>query len=209
VLRLLDNQVWTGPFQLHGNRYTFAAGDTIKLELLGQDGPYYRASNGTFTVQVSNLIVSLPTTGPWYNVINEASGLCVDATGWGTTNGTTVQQWACGNQQSNQEWQFQPTGSGYNAVANRNAAAQNLVWDLTGGPSATADGVKIQLWAYGGGTNQQWQQVSLGNGYYEFVARNSGKCLDVPGASTANGVQLQQSTCNGNPQQAFRLAQQP
>jgi glucosylceramidase len=142
-------------------------------------------------------------------VINEASGLCVDATGWGTTNGTTVQQWACGNQQSNQEWQLQPTGSGYNAVANRNAAAQNVVWDATGGAGATADGVKIQLWAYSGGTNQQWQQVSLGNGNYEFVARNSGKCLDVPGASTANGVQLQQSTCNGNPQQAFRLAQQP
>jgi hypothetical protein len=209
VFRLLDDEAGTVTAQLHGNRYTFAAGDTIKLELLGQDAPYYRASNGTFTVQASNLTVSLPTTGPWYNVINKASGLCVDAAGWETTNGTTVQQWTCGNQQHNQEWQFEPTGGGYTTVANRNAAAQNVVWDTTGGPGATADGVKIQLWAYGGGTNQQWQPVSLGNGYYEFVARHSGKCLDVPGASTTNGVQLQQWTCNGNPQQAFRLAQQP
>jgi len=36
-------------FQLHGNGYQFPAGDTVKLELLGRDAPYYRASNGTFT----------------------------------------------------------------------------------------------------------------------------------------------------------------
>jgi hypothetical protein len=34
----------------------------VKLQLLGRDAPYYRASNGTFTVAVSNLTVSLPTT---------------------------------------------------------------------------------------------------------------------------------------------------
>jgi predicted acyl esterase len=62
VYRLTDNQ--TGPltFQLHGNGYQFAAGDTVKLEVLGRDAPYYRASNGAFTVQVSNLVVKLPTT---------------------------------------------------------------------------------------------------------------------------------------------------
>jgi hypothetical protein len=33
----------------------------VKLELLGRDAPYYRASNGTFAVEVSNLQVSLPS----------------------------------------------------------------------------------------------------------------------------------------------------
>jgi hypothetical protein len=51
--------------------------------------------------------------------------------------------------------------------------------------------------------------VSLGNGLFRFVARHSGKCLDVPGASAANGVQLQQWDCNGTAAQAFRLVQQP
>src|SRR5258706_7201198 len=37
----------------------------------------------------------------WYNVINQNSGACVDATGFGTANGTAVQQWACGNGQIN------------------------------------------------------------------------------------------------------------
>jgi fermentation-respiration switch protein FrsA (DUF1100 family) len=62
VYRLTDNQQGQITFQLHGNGYHFAAGDTVKLQLLGRDAPYYRASNGTFTVAISNLIVSLPTT---------------------------------------------------------------------------------------------------------------------------------------------------
>ena len=32
----------------------------MKLELLGRDAPYGRASNGTFSVRVSNLEVRLP-----------------------------------------------------------------------------------------------------------------------------------------------------
>ncbi len=62
VYRLNDNQQGQITFQLHGNGYRFAAGDTVKLELLGRDAPYYRASNGTFTVDVSNLTITLPST---------------------------------------------------------------------------------------------------------------------------------------------------
>lgn len=53
----------SGPivFQLHGNGYRFAPGDTVKLQLLGRDAPYYRASNGTFSVEASNVTVTLPT----------------------------------------------------------------------------------------------------------------------------------------------------
>jgi predicted acyl esterase len=62
IYRLTDNQQGRLTFQLHGNGYRFARGDTVKLELLGRDSPYYRASNGTFTIQLSNVTVSLPTT---------------------------------------------------------------------------------------------------------------------------------------------------
>ncbi len=62
VYRLGESQTGAITFQLHGNGYRFPAGDTVKLELLGRDAPYYRASNGTFSVEVSSLSVSLPTT---------------------------------------------------------------------------------------------------------------------------------------------------
>jgi hypothetical protein len=61
VYRLDEGQQGHISFQMHGNGYEFAAGDTVKLQLLGRDAPYYRASNGTFAIEASNLTVSLPT----------------------------------------------------------------------------------------------------------------------------------------------------
>ena len=57
-----ENATTTITFQLHGNGYEFPAGDTVKLQLLGRDAPYYRASNGTFAIEASNVTVTLPTT---------------------------------------------------------------------------------------------------------------------------------------------------
>lgn len=70
--RLVSRSVWrvsereegvttTITFQLHGNGYEFPKGDTVRLQLLGQDKPYYRASNGVFAIAASNVTVSLPT----------------------------------------------------------------------------------------------------------------------------------------------------
>jgi predicted acyl esterase len=61
VYRLQENQQGTITFQLHANGYTFGAGDTVKLQLLGRDSPYYRASNGVFSVEVKSLSATLPT----------------------------------------------------------------------------------------------------------------------------------------------------
>ncbi|MGZ4303301.1 MAG: alpha/beta hydrolase [Solirubrobacteraceae bacterium] len=47
-------------FQLHPGAWHFAAGHIAKLELLGQDAPYARASNGQFAIAVSGLQLRLP-----------------------------------------------------------------------------------------------------------------------------------------------------
>ncbi len=150
------------------------------------------------------------STTAWYSIVNTNSTLCVAAASGSDSNGTPLQQYTCGSAQEGQEWQFQPTDSGYYQVVNRyalNHAGHNLVWDVTGGPWATSDEIDIQLWSYAGGTNQQWMPVSLGNGAYKFVARNSSKCLDVPGASSVVLLPLQQYDCNGTAAQSFTLQQ--
>jgi Carbohydrate binding module (family 6)/Ricin-type beta-trefoil lectin domain-like len=144
--------------------------------------------------------------GVFYNIVNKNSGACIDDTGSGTTNGTAVQQWACGNgthsTQPNQQWEFENgTASGYYYVANANAPAQT--WNVTN--NGTTNGSLIQTWTYAGSPNEEWKAVSLGNGYYNFVGQGSGLCLGVPGASTANGVQLDIYTCNGTAAQAWKL----
>ncbi len=47
-------------FQLHPGAWHFAAGHVPKLELLGQDSPYVRTSNGQFSISVSDLQLRLP-----------------------------------------------------------------------------------------------------------------------------------------------------
>ena len=139
-------------------------------------------------------------TNAWYAVVNQESGACVDDAEWGSSNGSRVQQWSCNsNGAANQEWQFQPTDSGYYKIASRRAPG--LVIDAGGNWAGAA----LQLWSYGGGANQQWKLESVGNGYYRAVGRQSGKCVDVPAATHDNGRQLQIWDCNGTGAQAFRL----
>lgn len=61
VYRLNDNQTGTITFQLHGNAYRFASGNTVKLELLPQDSPYYQNTKGIFSVKVTKLKLEIPT----------------------------------------------------------------------------------------------------------------------------------------------------
>ncbi|WP_084556960.1 ThuA domain-containing protein [Hamadaea tsunoensis] len=150
-----------------------------------------------------------PSSGPisptsWYSVVNKNSSKCVDARSAASANGTAIQQYTC-NATNAQSFQFQSTSGGYYRINIRLNTAQSL--DVTN--VSTADNAAIQLWAYGGGNNQQWLPVSEGGGYYHFVNRNSGKCLDVPGASTADSVQLVQYACNGTGAQSYRLSVQP
>lgn len=159
--------------------------------------PQASASPAHFTA-VSSAAVSSGTT---YTVTNVNSGKCVDARAAGTTNGTAVQQYSC-NGTVAQQWQFTATGSGYFQVGDAASTAQ--VWDDTN--VSAANGSLIQLWTYGGGNNQQWQPVAESGGGYHFVNRYSGKCLDVPSASTADSTQLQQYDCNGTGAQSFTLA---
>ncbi|NMO53870.1 1,4-beta-xylanase [Actinoplanes sp. TBRC 11911] len=143
-----------------------------------------------------------PTIDPaaWYSIVNKNSGKCVDAKAAGTTNGTAIQQYTC-NGSNAQQFQFATTTGDFRRVNNRGNSAQAL--DVTN--VSTADNAPIQTWNYSGGLNQQWQPVAEADGSYHFVNRNSGKCLDVPGASIVDGIQLVQYACNGTAAQSFQL----
>ncbi|NUT34846.1 MAG: glucan endo-1,3-beta-D-glucosidase [Hamadaea sp.] len=186
-----------------GKAYAFAFDDVGAFESLVHDGDPRSAG-----IVLSPFSGGTPPTGPispttWYSVVNKNSGKCVDARSSGTANGTVIQQYTCNNTYA-QQFLFQPTSDGYVRINNRNNSAQ--VIDVSG--VSTADNAPVHLWNYVGGGNQQWLPVAEGGGYYHFVARHSGKCLDVPGASTADSLQLVQYTCNGTGAQSFRLTAQ-
>ncbi|MFG2639375.1 RICIN domain-containing protein [Streptomyces sp. NPDC048370] len=156
-------------------------------------------SSGTASAAPMAAAAEVPTG--IVTVVNSGSGKCLDARAAATVNGTAVQQYAC-NGTTAQQWNIATTSDGHVRIGSRADSAQ--VVDVS--DVSTADNAAVHLWTYGGGLNQQWRAVDEGGGAFHLVNRNSGKCLDVPSASTADSVQLVQYTCNGTAAQRFQIA---
>jgi len=70
---------------------------------------------------------------------------------------------------------------------------------------STSNGNIMQQWQPTGGTNQQWNLVSLPDGNDEIVNAYSGKVLDDTNWSTSNGTQIQQWQYAGGLNQQWKL----
>ncbi|PPK93142.1 GH43 family beta-xylosidase [Kineococcus xinjiangensis] len=81
----------------------------------------------------------------------------------------------------------------------RSLRAQRVTWNSDGTPNF---GVPVRLGASLAGPSGETTTVS---GVFTIVNRNSGKCLDVINASTADGANVRQWTCNGNNAQKWRF----
>jgi len=82
-------------------------------------------------------------------------------------------------------------------LVNRGSGKAMDVYNL-----AMNDGARIAQWSRNDGSQQQWQFVSSGDGYYRLKSRLSGKVLDVSNRSTADGAALiQWSDANSTNQQ--------
>ncbi len=76
--------------------------------------------------------------------------------------------------------------------------------------ASTANGANVFQYTYGGTTtNDEWQPVDLGNGYFRIVNRNSGKVLDVSAAGTADGANVDQWSWVTANQEMFQLVSVP
>ena len=76
-------------------------------------------------------------------------------------------------------------------------------WIIT---TASSNGNPVIQWLQGpGNTNQEWQLVNVGNGYYNLICQTDGLALDNAG-STSNGTAVTQWTQEaGNTNQAWQL----
>jgi alpha-L-fucosidase 2 len=191
-----------------GGWQTWATVDATVTLPAGQQTLTLNEDNGGWNIHNLSFAAAGINTAAWYEVVNANSGLCASAAGGSTANGTAVEQLACTGATS-QLWQFAPAATGYYEVLNENAQTAGESWNITGGVGATASGDLLQTWSYGGpgNTNALFALDQTAGGTYNFVADNSGLCIDTPGSSTTSGVQLQQYTCNNTPAQQFNLIQ--
>jgi putative hemolysin len=82
----------------------------------------------------------------------------------------------------------------------RTTRAQKFTWNADGTPNF---GTPVPLGATIAGPSGETATTPTA---YTIVNRNSGKCLDVNGGSTADGANILQWTCNGGTNQKWRIA---
>lgn len=70
---------------------------------------------------------------------------------------------------------------------------------------STDNGGDVVQWSCHGDSNQQWELIDLGDGYFEIVSQHSGLCLDVEGISTDDGANVFQWECLGGENQQWEL----
>ncbi len=146
--------------------------------------------------------LTAPSSTAWVNVISKNSGKCLDMAGGPAAKlpGDPAQQWTCWGG-TNQEFQFTPVTGGYKITVK----SSGMQLDVTGGSTATQNGARIIQYPYWGGSNEIWNLVPTSDRYFNIVAKSSGSCLDVRGASKVNGAAIQQWTCWGSDNQKWTL----
>jgi hypothetical protein len=138
-----------------------------------------------------------PPPAPPGTVQSLASGKCLDLPGGQTGDGTPVIQYDC-HGGANQQWTIDAAGDAGSRIISR-MSGKCLGTDPAG---AAAGGAIVQS-PCGSAPAQLWAIESAGNG---AVLKNAANrlCLDVPGASTANGAKPIAWACNGGSNQTWR-----
>ncbi|MEU5907308.1 alpha-galactosidase [Micromonospora sp. NPDC047467] len=149
---------------------TTSSSGTISASVPAHGTVVYRVSGGGTTTPP-------PTTSS--ALASAASGRCLDVPNSNTANGTQPVIWDC-NGAANQRW----TANGQ--------TLQSLGKCLDAPLNASA-GAKVQIWDCNGGANQRWTVNANGT----ISNAQSGLCLDVSNAATANGTPVILWTCTG------------
>jgi Ricin-type beta-trefoil lectin domain-like/Ricin-type beta-trefoil lectin domain/Glycosyl hydrolases family 39 len=126
---------------------------------------------------------------------------CLDVSGASTASGAAIDQWPC-NYDSNEEFTLDSVGTNeYEVVAvNSGLCAE------PSGASTASDASLVQV-SCSSATADTWliQPGQFPGGYHQLVIGSDSQCLDVYGASTTAGAEIDQWTCNGGTNQQFQF----
>lgn len=212
VSRDVTVEIWQNNTYLDGNKATVSPGTgTVNIGLTLATAPLAGATGyllkyairpvGTNwtqnidTAQSGNITISAQALSPPLvdtQLTFKSSNKCMDVTGGGLSDGIKLQQWACYANNNNQLFLFEDRGAGWWGVKNKTSGK---CIDKT---NSLADGAVLHQWACSAtNDNQSFKIVDQGQGYFQLQNKHSNKCVNIVGgiAGTANGTQLEQSTC--------------
>jgi hypothetical protein len=117
-----------------------------------QQFSYHGGSNQRWRLEPLGVGPVQPVTSsalPYYAIVAEHSGKCLDVAGGSTVDGANVQQFTP-HYGPNQQWTLVPVGQEY-LIVNRHSGK---CLDVVGG--SKADGANVQQFTNHGGPNQRW-----------------------------------------------------
>jgi hypothetical protein len=153
--------------------------------------------------ELSTTVPRFPDDMVPVEIKNVNSGRCLSVPNFANVGGTVVQQSGC-NGARNQQFFLNLAQAGTNAgyqIRTAYQGARNLA--ILGGSSDS--GAPLVIWDTPGTGEEIFQLTLQADGSYSIVSANSGKCLDVPGASTADNVNIQQYDCHSASNQRWRI----
>jgi hypothetical protein len=175
-------------------------------------------------------------SGGFGQLINPASGKCVDDPYSSKSNGTQLDIWSCNDEQW-QAWELpaSPITSGVGGKClddtNDSGANGNKVqsWACNGYPSqklviglngeirvsgkclnaagnGTINGTPVQLWTCSGAADTYPANYWYLTAYGQIENAQAQKCLAIPGNSSVNGVKLVLQDCYGEPGEIWAVS---
>lgn len=172
-------------------------------------------NNGTLAQQFK---ISHDSQG-YVTFTNVKSGKVLDLNGAVVKDGGNIQQYTSNGTRA-QKWIVKKDGNGYIVMSSINS---NYILDLSGG--TVRNGSNVQLYSYNGTNAQRWNitkydskekrvndlaaqnKNTIVDGVYEICSvKNRDYTLDVNGASSENGANIQLYLLNGTLAQAFKVS---
>ena len=140
-----------------------------------------------------------------FKIKNRNSGKYLDLTDNKTDNKTAIVQIDDEGVDASQTWTFTEVMNGQGVYSICSYGNKDRGMDVV--DFSKENGAQVQLYDYLGQTNQQFILYDCGEGYYQLVARNSGKVVEIPQSSTGYGEWIKIFDNNGTPTQQWAVVE--
>ncbi|MDE6519491.1 MAG: RICIN domain-containing protein [Ruminococcus sp.] len=154
--------------------------------------------SGTAPVTPStNLVAETFISGSTYKIKNVNSGLYMQVNGAKAENGANVQQWGTTDDTVHDIWKLVDAGDGYYYIVSAVGDGGTYVLDVEA--KKTDNNTNIEIYSYTGGDNQKFMFTKNSDGSYKIRPKhtNAKSAVEIAGASTSSGANVQQYEING------------
>ena len=140
-----------------------------------------------------------------FKIMNRNSGKYLDLRDNKTDNNTAIVQFDDEGVDASQTWTFTEVMNGQGVYSICSYGNKDRGMDVVN--SSKENEAQVQLYDYLGNPHQQFILYDCGEGYYQLVARNSGKVVEIPQSSNKNGEWIKIYDNNGTHTQQWAVVE--